>query len=299
MRYKYFDISDMSLADWTKVFEFCLKKADFFDICHIHNYDKMARKDRELFDSNGAKTELLWHFDYNFEYISVDTDGMKNIRSLYQNVLDASDFVYLCLPADMECAAFLSYAQKNSSFTITKSLKGEGEEYYEIFGVMNEGCKKALTEAELLNYMQTARSEWLYKIYKSGCGSARFCAAKNYIGFLLNDAELKLYEDKSGELRNKRLSNIFVSGKVREDLLDILVNLFSVSIMKPYDSGIPFFANIGLMKEKRQILYFNDDELLVCLSDSEICEMAEEYQIDVTKYKMRKEQSDYCMFTDY
>ena len=115
----------------------------------------------------------------------------------------------------------------------------------------------------------------------------------------MNSAELKEFEESAVELSNKRLSNISVYGKNREELFDSLVNLFSVSITKPYDSGIPFFVNLGLMKEKRQILYFSFDELFVCLSDSEICEMAEEYQIDVQKGRLMKEQGAYHVTTDY
>lgn len=100
MSYKFFNISDMNPEDWIKVFAFCLKKADFFQIPHIHHYDKLDRKDKMLFDTNGVKTEQLWHFDYNFEYINMNSDGMDKIQKLYQKVLDASDFVYLCLPID-------------------------------------------------------------------------------------------------------------------------------------------------------------------------------------------------------
>ena len=53
------------------------------------------------------------------------------------------------------------------------------------------------------------------------------------------------------------------------------------------------------MKEKRQLLYFSFDELLVCLSDSEICELEEEYQIDVQKCSLLKEQCVYHEKTDY
>lgn len=264
MSYKYFNISDMNLEDWTKVFGFCLKKSDFFNISHIHHYDKMDRKDRILFDVNGAKTEQLWHFDYNFEYISVDAEGMDDIRKLYQKVLDTSDFVYLCLPADWERTEFISYVLKISSFT-AKSLMREGKEYYEISGVINEECKRALSEADFINYIQTTNSEWRYRLYKADCGCNHFCASKKYVGFLLNSMELKEYEESCTELSNKRLSNIAVCGKNREELFDILVNLFSISITKPYESGASFFANIGLMKEKRQLLYFSFDELFVCL----------------------------------
>lgn len=297
MSYKYFDISDRSLEDWAKVFTFCLKKSDFFTISHIHHYDKMYRQDRMLFNVNGAKTEQLWHFDYNFEYVSVDTEEMNDIRNLYQNVLELSDFVYLCLPVDWECTEFISYVQKSSSF-ITKSLMREGKEYYEISGVINEECKKALTEADFLRYIQTENSEWRYRLYKGDCGCNHFCAAKNYVGFLLNSVELKAFEESSVELNNKRLSNISVYGKNREELFDSLMNLFSVSITKPYDSDVPFFTNIGLMREKRQLLYFSFDELFVCLSDSEICEMAEEFQIDVQKCRLIKEQSVYHTTAD-
>ena len=298
MSYKYIDISDMSLTDWTKVFAFCLKKCDFFNISHIYHYDKMDRKSRTLFDVNGAKIEQLWHFDYNFEYINVDADGMNDIRNVYQKLLDTSDFVYLCLPVDWECTEFMFYAQK-SSFLTTKKLMREGKEYYEISGIINEECKKALIEADFLNYIQTVNSDWRYKLYKGDCGCDCFCASKNYVGFHLNSVELKEFEESSVALSNKRLSRITVCGKNSEDIFDILVNLFSVSITKPYELGVPFFLRFALMKEKRQILYFNEDELFVCLSDSEICEMIDEYQIDVQKGKLMKEQSVYHVTTDY
>lgn len=289
MSYHFFDVSDMVLEDWIKVFEFCLKKSDFFHICHIHHYDNMDRKDKVLFDVNGAKTEQLWHFDYNFEYISVDEDEMNEIQNLYQKVLDTSDFVYLRLPADSERAEFLSFAQKSASFTMKRNMS-KGKEYYEISGVVNEESKRALTEAAFLNNIQTVDSKWRYELYKNDCLCGRFCAAKNYVGFLLDSEELKTFEEKRGELSNKRLSNVFVCGKIREELFDLLMNLFSTS---PYEAELPFFGKLALMKEQRQLLYYDFDELLVCLSDSEISEMGEEYQIDIKKCKLLKEQSAY------
>lgn len=164
--------------------------------------------------------------------------------------------------------------------------------------MIDENCKKALKETNWFNYIQTAGSEWRYRLYNAECGCNHFCASKNYAGFLLNSVELKEYEENGAEV-SKRLSNIMVCGKNRAGLFDTLMNLFSVSIAKLYESGCPFFAIISLMKEKRQLLYFNFDELFVCLSDSEICELAEEYQIDVQKYSLIKEQNVYREKTDY
>lgn len=293
LSYKYFDITSINQEDWKIIFKFCLEKCNLFNINHILNFELIKNNNSMFLNNNKVKIEELWHFDYN----NLRIDEVNTHQELYRYCLDKSDFLYLCVPNSIEIKRFVDRLidSKIKNNIIIRNDK----EYIELSGTIDEYCKKELLSIEFFNALKNIKSEWRYKLFNSFIGYNTFTAVNEYMGLTLNEKDIRYFEEKNILLREKLLSNMIVFGQLDFQLIDLLIDMFSLSIMKPYKKEMPYFTNLSLYSDNMQKLYFSFDELYVCLSELEFNEFKENYQVNTNDWVLIQEKINYQIPADY
>lgn len=299
MVYKFYNLSDISFDDCKKVFWFCLNKCNFLKAAYISNYDNRDKDYLSLFTVNNIQVKKVWHLDYHIDY--EDNNKMQAWRELFEYSLEKSDVFYFCVPAMQKFDKFVNLIKTIPDIKLKNILKNQNRDYYEIYGLINEDCKNILLDLGLFDSLQSDIPEWRFKLISSYLGRLYFVSTLNFIGSTLTDDDLEYFENKNILLGEKLEDYLCIYGKVTVELMKILMNMFTNYIDKLNGDIIspPYFVNLTLCINDREIFFNHFEESMICLSDLELEELINNYKVDTSKWNLYKETSTYQAPMDY
>jgi len=299
MGYKYYDLSNVAFEEWKKVFWFCLGKCDFFKTTHIFNYDKLEKDYLTCFECNNIQSEKIWHLTYRI-IDHGNTYKKQNWNKLLEYSMAKSDFFYFCVPVKHKFEEFIKLTTKSiSDLNIKKVLEDQNKEYYEIYGLINKECKDALLEVGIFDSLQSDPLEWRFKLISSHLGQNYFTATQNFIGLFLTGEDLKYFEDNGILLGEKIESNTRVYGNVTKELSQIISEMLTVSYNDHLLKDHPYYTTVTLCENNREMIFKYFEELVICLLDSELDELINNYKVDTSKWDLYKETSIYQAPMDF
>jgi len=275
------------------VFKYCLSKCDFFYINHILNIEKLEEIYAIFGHNHNLKTNNLWHFDFP----NLKTNEIDILHNLYQCCLHKSDLLYLCIPKVIEAKDLIATIQ-NAGFNYKLVTRNETA-YIEFTGSIKDVVKKELFSLDFFKDLNKIKQEWRFKLFNGELEYYTIIAVNEFVGITLSDTDVNRMEEKDSLIKEKLLSNVTAYGCIDEKIITYLIDMFSLSITKPFDKGLPYFTNFSMRDNNIQKLYLDLENLFICFSEGEFNEFIEQNRVDTNKWTLICEKSNYLIPDDY
>jgi len=300
MSFNYINLSDISRYNKEKIFIHCLDLADYFITPHVFNSEAIGTYYSYLTKKNILNTQTEYNIAYRIlsENSSTRTQNWKNVLVWS---LSQADIFYMLIPVIDQMEMTIKIL-KSIPDVISEHVFGDNNEKSVIFyGFICDEIKKIVHEMGMFDIMQSIQEFWNFKLVSKKLGRRYFIAAKDYFAIPLTDLELKEFENEKIFLgtKNENMSNIRIYGGITEEKKSFLINTYSTSLCNIENEEKPYYKEIILYKEGRELLFHYFDELKLCLSDKEIQIIKNKFQVNISEWDVYNQNDNYERLNDF